>query len=364
MVRLHDGRMVFFGRANDASMMLLAVLQADGASLDPSVGSGNGFLIFQFNGTSSQAAKVLEQADGKILIAGAAIGPNGNLDMAVARFLPDFSGFDPAFGTGGYRTIAFDLGGPSGDNSDYVNAMALQADGRIVLAGIAVTSPVSADKRTGDSAIARLLANGQLDTSFGPNHDGRVHYAPASVGFPNAALVDRQGRIVIGGYGADPSNSYSEWSIDRLQPDGSQDPGFNGGSAQQFLVRPGQTSSFQFVSALALQSDGKILAAGTVAHDSGDSNQYWGAARLLGDGTLDLTFGTGGAFFGAPGRSYGSFTPGSVLGYQDVGTAIAIGNGGIMVAGNGQVDFSGAASKIRFGLAKLQLDLIFSDGFE
>ena len=336
--------------------IILAALQADGSALDPSVGGGNGFVQFAattppgpyapFN-LDNATARLLEQADGKILVSGSDTGPTGNEDFSILRLLPNLNQVDTTFGTNGRQTVTFDLGGPSGTNADEPNAMALQTDAKILLAGYA-----QLNASTLDIAIARLPPNGQADTSFGPNHDGRVHLAPGSVSALASVLVDRQGRIVIGGVSADPTNMYYEWLVDRLLPDGSQDPAFNGGSSQRFLIRTGVSGGVQAVKALTLQPDGKILAVGSVSQGGDGSRQYWGVARLLDNGTLDPSFGIGG-------RSYASFGPSS---YTDEARGIAVADGGIMIAGNEQVGTS--SGEILFGVAKFQLDAIFVDGFE
>src|SRR5207248_638470 len=92
---------------------------------------------------------VAVQTDGKIVAAGSATF-NNNSDFAVARYNPDGS-LDPSFGSGGI--VFTDIG----SNNDQINAIALQGDGRIVVAGI----------YAGDFALARYCPNGLLDRTFG-----------------------------------------------------------------------------------------------------------------------------------------------------------------------------------------------------
>ncbi len=101
IIVLSDGRIALLGAGptpQDGSKagFLLAILQADGGALDPKVGAGKGYMEAQFGGAPSAAGSLVQQPDGKILVAGTATGVNGNSDFAVGRFLADLSGFDPA----------------------------------------------------------------------------------------------------------------------------------------------------------------------------------------------------------------------------------------------------------------------------
>src|SRR5262249_26238123 len=111
-----------------------------------------------------EATSLALQPDGKIVVAGfSQYNATGDYDFAVARLLSN-GVLDPSFDTDGKQTVAFDRGG---SNNDQANGVALQPDGKIVLAGI------SQINSTGnyDFAVARLLSNGALDPSF--DTDGR-----------------------------------------------------------------------------------------------------------------------------------------------------------------------------------------------
>jgi uncharacterized delta-60 repeat protein len=334
MQLLGDGRMVFLGNTSDG--ILMAVLKPDGSALDAGV-RGSGFFGFQYGATGAGGSgSVLHvQADGGILVAGGTTGPNGNYDMAITRFRPDFS-VDATFGNGGYQTVAFDLGGPSGLNSDWVDSLAAQADGRILLGGSASGSPSAA-------AIARLLPNGQRDMSFGPDQDGRLVLGGNAI---RVIRVDRAGRIVI----AMEIAGSPACVINRLLADGSNDPAFNGGHAQLFTVPVGGFNGSCSIADLAVQADGTILATGSTYRDS-TGHTYFMAAKLTATGALDSSFGIGG-------KSYGSFATSSNR--SDLGAAVAVGNGGLMIAGS-STDLVGDSM---FGIARLQLNKIFVDGFE
>jgi hypothetical protein len=108
--------------------------------------------------------------------------------------------------------------------------------------------------------------------------------------------------------------------------------------------------NFDNALALAVQSDGKILVSGLASQVG--SVQYLAVARLTYYGTTDFSFGIGG-------QIRAQYNPASVR--NDSASAIAIGNGGIMVAGPSQ---GASGPNYRFGIAKLRLDLIFSNGLE
>ncbi len=352
MLLLADGRIVFVGAPTALDEVLVAVLRADGSALDTSV-AGVGHFSFKYGGRRSSGNSLLAQPDGRILVAGQVTGPNNNPDMAVQRFLPDFS-VDTGFGTAGYRSVAFDIGGPSGDNSDTVFDVALQDDGRIVLAGFAVATTAGTGVLEG--AVARLTAAGQLDTTFGPNQDGRVRIALNGFAGVTAVRVDRQGRIVVAGLAADPVTGRNRCMIDRRLGNGNRDPAFNasGGAArpQLFSMPNGSGEHACILYDLALQPDDSILTVGVTSRTVDSSDTYFGAARLTPTGALDPTFGSGG-------RSFSAFS--ALANRSDQATSVAIGNGGLMIAGSST---NGAGSRIQFGLARLRLDRLFASGFE
>jgi uncharacterized delta-60 repeat protein len=343
MIVLHDGRIALLGTYTAGGKMLLAVLLSDGSALDANVGGGKGYLELQFGNATSAPTSLVQQSDDEILIAGYANGAANNVDFAVARLLKDLSGFDTSFGTNGSQTIAFDLGGPGGGDDDICFAVRLQSNGKIILAGYANDAPSGSS--VPEIALVRLDAHGARDTTFGSNGDGRVHYLVQTAAALMDAQIDAGDRIVLGG--ATASATAQEWLIDRLTPDGARDPTFNQGNPQFFPQLP---SSGGNVVKLALTADG-IFAIGVTPRTSAITPNYFAVARLNWNGSLDARFGNGG-------RTYGSFT--ATTDIDTVGVGIAVGNGGLMVAG--QQTQAGPDQK--FGIGRLQYDQIFSYGFE
>lgn len=346
MIRLADGRLVLLG--HDDSEVQLALLKADGSALDPAFGTVQGWTRFRFNGTASTAGKLAQQADGKLLVAGSAIGATGNVDMAILRIESGLALRDGSFGLAGVQLVAFDLGGPAGDNSDVALALALQPDGRIVLAGVANVGAF--DPR---GALARLLPNGERDPSFGPAGDGRVHLPANST--LRALALDRRGRLVVGG--ASWNGVTGAWLVNRFDADGRQDAGFNGGAALSFWRAAEDVGEIRD---LVVRPGGDLLVGGHAdikPMTTRNPDSFLMAARLRANGQFDPGFGVGG-------RSYAGYTerPAPVApGYANHAYTLAIGSGGLLLGGRSQPS---EQDKNRFGVVRLRFDPLFSDGFD
>ena len=123
-------------------------------------------------------------------------------------------GLDPSFGAGGK------VSSPIGNSEDYGYGLALQPDGKLVLAGSSYVSP------SYDFSVARYNANGSLDTSF--NGTGKVT-TPIGAGVDTAFDVVRQpdGKLVLAGYSHNGSNF--DFALARYNPNGSLDTSFGSG---------------------------------------------------------------------------------------------------------------------------------------
>jgi len=183
-----DGSVVSAGYTSEAGPPHVGVTRHTASGqLDTSFGTG-GRLDINAGATSngsSEARAVLIQPDGKILIAGYATG-QFNDEFLVMRLDTDGS-LDDGFGSLGVARTGV------GTGEDIANAMVLQPDGRIVLAG----SAVAADGRR-DFALVRYLADGSLDASFGT---GGIVTTPVGPGDDIARSLVRMpwGRLVAGG---------------------------------------------------------------------------------------------------------------------------------------------------------------------
>ncbi|HEX5687465.1 MAG TPA: delta-60 repeat domain-containing protein [Ideonella sp.] len=173
-------------------------------------------------------------------------------------------------------------------STDLARAVALQTDGKIVAVG---QTYVNNDYSSEDFAVARYTANGKLDATFGVK--GRVTTDfPGLAAVPSAVVVQPDGKILVAGGAFSLFVFAGNFELARYNPDGSLDAGFGNGGIVTTNFGHG---SYAF--SLALQPDGKIVAAGTsfVDFSSDDSSDTdFALARYHPDGMLDETFGTGG----------------------------------------------------------------------
>jgi uncharacterized delta-60 repeat protein len=290
-----DGRIVLAG---DSDLRVAVVRLHPNGSLDTTF-SGDGRKVFSW-GAVSRATAVLLAPNGKILLAGLS-GPEGG-NVQVARLKPD-GALDTTFGTGGTATV--DFGG-----DDFGLAMARQADGRILVVGRSTAA---------GAVVARLRATGALDPDFGAGGrvalpgsasanavvvqaDRRIVVAGNAIasttmtvtrlrpdGSPdptfdgdgtatidfgsladlaNGAVLQPDGRIVVAGY----TQAAEDVAVARIHADGSPDATF--GAAGKATVDFGVAT---FGNAVALQRNGRIVVVGQ--RTGGDD---FAVARLLG----------------------------------------------------------------------------------
>ena len=287
-----------------------ALLGSDG-DLDVTFGKG-GIVTTDFSGNDDVAAAVALQSDGKIVVVGATRLPPSWLasDFALVRYNSDGS-LDTDFGTAG-KTVTDFFG-----NQDFANAVAIQPDGKIVVAGASYFGTVGTH-----FGLARYNRDGSLDTSFDVN--GRI-MTDMYFGF-HALALQRDGKIVVAGSRFTPnplgSGAIGRFALARYNQDGSLDTSFgmDGNVGTEF---PGFSASAY---ALAIQADNKLVVAGSIGPGPGD----FALARYNSNGSLDLTFGT-------DGRVATDFS-----GQDDVAYAVAVqADGKILAAGGGGVFESG-----------------------
>ncbi|HZH33209.1 MAG TPA: delta-60 repeat domain-containing protein, partial [Pyrinomonadaceae bacterium] len=292
--------------------------------LDTAFGT-NGKAIIQV-GNSAQAKTGVIQPDGKILVAGDVYRDATRRDIVLVRYNPNGSP-DTSFGDAGkvYTTIS--------NRDDLANGIALQPDGKIIVVGS--TQPF--DFASGDFLVVRYNANGFLDSSFGA--DGVVIVNQSTNDFLNAVAVHPDGKIVaVGG----TSQNDGEAVILRLNPNGTPDSGFGDGGLL-YTNYPNLTGeNFQTV---ILQPNappvGRILVGGqgiaSIPHafvqNFMSSLYYTNGSRCDGFGNqCVVTFGTGGGV--APPLDLTVLPDGRILTVSD-GTRRFLSNGTIDPTFNG-----------------------------
>lgn len=204
--------------------------------------------------------------------------PGGQV-FNVVRFQTDGS-LDPTFGGDGVAEIAFT---PSAD-SEWANSMALQPDGKIVAVGC---SPLSNGYRA--FAITRVNADGTVDAGFGSNGRVQISFASRRHSCASTVAVQPDGAIVVGGIDGD-----NTWAFARLNVSGGLDPTFNGAGKLSISLR--KSTDLGFIGRLLIQSDGKILVAGTAPSVRGTGRDA-ALVRLNANGSLDSGFGGSGKVF-------------------------------------------------------------------
>jgi uncharacterized delta-60 repeat protein len=242
------------------------------ATLDPSFGTG-GKVITNFGGDNDFAHSVVIQPDGKIVAAGTATLSRG-IEFALARYNSDGT-LDTTFGIGGTVTTDFSV-------TDVAFSVALQTDGKIVAAGVTHIDGIN------NIALARYNSDGTLDASFGTG--GRVTTNFAGVGaVAFSVAVQPDGKVVVAGWANIAGGA--DFALARYNSDGTLDASFGTGGKVTTNFADSQGSSLASVFSIAVQPDGKIIAAGDAKLDGGYD---FALARYNSNGTLDAGFGAGG----------------------------------------------------------------------
>ncbi len=173
-------------------------------------------------------------------------------------------------------------------STDLANAVAIQSDGKLVVVGQTYKNN---DYSNEDFAVTRYNTDGTLDTTFGAGGRVRTDF-PGLAAVPSSVVIQPDGKIVVAG-GAFPLFTFlGNFEVVRYNPNGSLDRSFGNGGIVTTNFPEG---SYAFD--VALQPDGKIIAAGTVFvdFDPGESSDTdFALARYNPDGTPDATFGNGG----------------------------------------------------------------------
>lgn len=255
------------------------------ASYDPVSGSlvasfgVDGKVVTDFEGGDDVATGVAIQPDGKIVAA----GRSGNSHIAVARYLANGS-LDADFGDDG--TVKTYMPGTNG--SGWVSCLALQTDGKIVVAGY------GGDKIGGGTNSIMIVARyhgsettgipGTLDESFG---DLGFRTIPFDEGATVMGMtIQSDGKILLAGSGTNNA------VVARLAPSGSLDKTFGGDGKVSVEVNIRINPFVSFPIGVAVQADQKVVITGELETSLSPFLMF--AARLNVDGSLDPNFGISG----------------------------------------------------------------------
>lgn len=282
--------------------------------LDSTFGVG-GVLTTNFGGTYDWAYAGARQPDDRILAAGVS-NAHGTYDFALARYTADRS-LDPSFGEGGMVTTDF------GDGSyDDAYALLRQPDGRIVLGGYSTSAGGPGVLFGADQlALARYTPEGLPDMGFG--RQGKVVVDAGSLDEEIRALaLTPRGAIVAAGFANGERGG--DVLVARFTPEGGVDQTFGDGGLTISDLSPYSEG----LAALALQPDGRIVAAGDVAR-AREALADFAVVRYDPDGHLETSFGSGGV------------ATADFAGRQDkVGALILQPNGKLVTVGSSEHDFA------------------------
>jgi uncharacterized delta-60 repeat protein len=322
-----DGNLVVGGSADNGFTVFFGLTRylANG-TLDNTFGN-NGMTTANIGGVISQVQSIALQPDGRIVATGYTDSGNG-ASIATARFNANGSA-DNSFGTNGVV-----ISTPAGSNQE-AEAIALQADGKVVIAGFVSTGMTSSefileryntngspDNSFGNNgkvltsfsagsghgahalaiqadgrivaaghaiingqfkfALSRYLTTGVLDNSFGVNGKVISSVGADSSGTAYALTIQPDGRILVAGFSL--NNQDRDFALMRYNSNGSPDLTFN---ATGQVNTPVGASSNDIVSSMALQPDGKVLCGGTSFQGM---NWFFAIARYNANGSIDNTF--------------------------------------------------------------------------
>jgi uncharacterized delta-60 repeat protein len=285
-MRAQNKRLLLAAVMASALVTLIPSAVHASGTLDPSFGTG-GAAITNLGGDDA-VNDVLVQPDGKVVAAGTTTPAGGTGDFALTRYLADGT-VDATFGTGG--TVTTDASGTGAPDS--VNAIVRQTDGKLVAAGITGSGWAC------QFALARYLADGSLDPSFGTGGIVLTGLLSSTYGGARSVALQTDGKIVAAG--AVNTAAGIKFAVARYTTNGTLDPSFGTGGTVTTPVSNEEPSTpgsphLDFANSIAIQSDGKLVVGGQAGRviRMPMISKYPAVVRYTTAGALDPTFGTGG----------------------------------------------------------------------
>jgi uncharacterized delta-60 repeat protein len=245
VISVGGGKLVVVG---GASGDFAIVRYNKNGTLDTSFGTG-GKVTTNLGGSNDTAEAVVQQSDGKIVVAGHSNAVNKAADFAVVRYNRNGS-LDMSFGTGGM--VLTDFGG-----NDIPTSVVLAAKGKIVVGG-----NTDAGDPNGNIAFARYNKNGSLDTSFGTGGKVLIDIGTGSSD-DLGHFVAQPGNKILAVGSSDADNPNGEEVVLRLNSAGALDSTFGTGG-EVFTDFGGGASG---ADAIAVKGGKAVVAGGTSADD-------------------------------------------------------------------------------------------------
>jgi uncharacterized delta-60 repeat protein len=284
LLRLEDGRYVVAGRLiGSGRSFYVARFRADGTP-DPSFGNG-GLVRFKTDGGPTGRLTLAARPDGKlVVVATQGYDVEDAQDLLVLQLKLN-GRIDKSFGDKGY--VRRDFGGTE-EAWDAV----LQADGKLLIGVTRYNVPPGQPWRVDRTMLWRLNADGSDDSSFG--NGGLVDQdLGGTEGSIQGVAVGLDGSILAISIRFPEDRSGLTTVLNKYDATGAADTGFGGGDGE-IQVSSGMTG----VGGMLVQPDGRILVAGgevEPGHQAGRGPSDMMVRRFNADGTVDATYGTGGA---------------------------------------------------------------------
>jgi uncharacterized delta-60 repeat protein len=296
-----DGKLVVVGFSFNGTNddFALARYNSDG-SLDTTF-SGDGKLTTAIGTGDDSAHSVIQQADGKLVVAGSNF--NGtNDDFALVRYNSDGS-LDTTFSSDGKLTTAIGAGDDSG------HSVIQQTDGKLVVAG----SSSNSSGTHSDFALVRYNSDGSLDTTF--SGDGKlttIFGAGSSYGY--SVIQQADGQLVVAGSSSNGTDS--DFALVRYNSDGSLDATFSDDGKLTTAIGTDDDSGYSVIQ----QADGQLV---VVGDSRAVNNVDFALARYNSDGSLDTTF-----------SDDGKITTSIGTGHEEGSSVIQQADGRLLVSGS------------------------------